>query len=54
MGADKNQPPQNGQPISPQDAWIAATACQYDIPLITHNPVDFQSVKDLEIITTIK
>ena len=43
-----------GQPISPQDAWIAATACQYDIPLITHNPVDFKSVKDLEIITNVK
>jgi len=43
-----------GQPISPQDAWIAATACQYDIPLITHNPVDFESVKDLEIITDVK
>ncbi len=32
-----------GRPISSQDAWVAATALQYGLPLITHS---------LEIITT--
>ncbi|MFQ5821853.1 MAG: PIN domain-containing protein, partial [Candidatus Heimdallarchaeota archaeon] len=41
-----------GQPISPQDAWIAATARQYNLPLVTHNPEDFEAVENLEIITT--
>lgn len=41
----------SGHPISPQDAWIAATARQYALPLVTHNPEDFKNVKDLEIIT---
>jgi predicted nucleic acid-binding protein len=43
-----------GQPISPQDAWIAATALQYMLPLITHNPSDFEAVSGLEIITTVR
>ncbi|MGC8493407.1 MAG: type II toxin-antitoxin system VapC family toxin [Syntrophobacteraceae bacterium] len=41
----------NGRPISPQDAWIAATARRFKLPLATHNPVDFEFVEDLEIIT---
>lgn len=41
-----------GQPISVQDAWIAAIARQHNIPLATHNPGDFKNVADLEIITT--
>jgi len=40
-----------GQPISPQDAWIAATAQRYQIPLVTHNPKDFQRLSPLTIIT---
>ena len=40
-----------GQPISPQDAWIAAKARQHSLPLVTHNPDDFKIVKDVEIIT---
>ncbi|QTA79834.1 PIN domain-containing protein [Desulfonema limicola] len=42
-----------GRPISPQDAWIGATALQHDLPLVTHNPSDFEAVEDLEIITTL-
>ncbi|MBV9786669.1 MAG: PIN domain-containing protein [Chloroflexi bacterium] len=41
-----------GQPISVQDAWIAATALHHQLPLVTHNPGDFQSVEGLTIITT--
>lgn len=40
-----------GQPISPQDAWIAATALRYDCLLVTHNNADFQSIADLKLIT---
>ena len=40
-----------GHPISPQDAWIAATALRYQLPLVTHNPDDFQQIAGLSIIT---
>jgi tRNA(fMet)-specific endonuclease VapC len=42
-----------GRPISAQDAWIAATALQHRLPLITHNPSDFKVIKELNIITTL-
>lgn len=40
-----------GLPLSPQDAWIAATARQYGVSLITHNPDDFKQISGLHIIT---
>jgi tRNA(fMet)-specific endonuclease VapC len=40
-----------GKPISPEDAWIAATALQYNITLVTHNPIDFEDVDNLKIVT---
>ena len=43
--SDKAQ--RNGHPISCADAWIAATALLYDIPLITHNRKDYIGVVDL-------
>lgn len=39
--------------MSAEDAWIAATAIHYDLPLATHNPKDFQAIPNLEIITTV-
>ena len=42
-----------GKPISPEDAWIAATALQYKLPLVTHNPTDFEAIDDLEVITAV-
>ena len=39
-----------GHPISPQDAWIAATALHYELPLATHNISDFEKVKGLNLI----
>jgi predicted nucleic acid-binding protein len=42
-----------GRPISPQDAWIAATALRYEIPLITHNPGDFEPIDALSVISEI-
>jgi tRNA(fMet)-specific endonuclease VapC len=39
------------QPISVQDAWIAATALALGCPLLTHNVRDFENIPDLKIIT---
>ena len=39
------------QPISVADAWVAATALAYDLPLVTHNAKDFAGIGDLKIIT---
>jgi predicted nucleic acid-binding protein len=38
-----------GRTIAPQDAWIAATALRHQLPLITHNPGDFQHIAGLEV-----
>ncbi len=40
-----------GRRIEVADAWIAATALLYDLPLVTHNPDDFAGVAGLRIIT---
>jgi tRNA(fMet)-specific endonuclease VapC len=40
-----------GRPISPQDAWIAATALRHDLPLATHNIKDFIGISNLRFIT---
>lgn len=40
-----------GLPISPQDAWVAATALRYELPLVTHNKDDFQEIPGLTIIS---
>jgi tRNA(fMet)-specific endonuclease VapC len=39
-----------GKPISSQDAWIAATTLQYQLPLITHNVKDFIHIAQLNLI----
>ena len=36
-----------GQPIGPNDLWIAAHALARDVPLITHNLAEFQRVPGL-------
>ncbi|NCC30769.1 MAG: type II toxin-antitoxin system VapC family toxin [Chloroflexia bacterium] len=40
-----------GLPISPQDAWVAATALQYGVTLITHNPGDFAQILGLHLLS---
>lgn len=40
-----------GRPISAQDAWIAASALQHGLTLVTHNPSDFEAISTLAIIT---
>ncbi len=39
------------QPISVDDAWIAATALAYNLELVTHNPSDFKDIPGLTVIT---
>jgi len=46
-----DQAKRNGYPISPSDAWIAATALAMAVPLVTHNPGDYSGVNGLTIIT---
>lgn len=41
----------NGQPITPNDAWIAACAASHAVPLVTHNAKDFEGITSLEVIT---
>jgi predicted nucleic acid-binding protein len=41
------------QPISVDDAWIAATAVSFGLPLISHNPSDFHDIERLKLITEI-
>lgn len=47
----KNDAHQKGRPIETADAWIAAVALMFDIPLVTHNRKHFENVVDLKIIS---
>ncbi len=40
-----------GRPILVADAWVAATALAYSVPLVTHNPDDFAGVAGLSVIS---
>ena len=39
-----------GRALSPQDAWIAATALALDAPLATNNRRDFERVQKLRLV----
>lgn len=41
-----------GRPIGYSDAWIAATALQFNLPLATNNGKDFQSIAGLKLVST--
>ncbi|HMV81555.1 MAG TPA: type II toxin-antitoxin system VapC family toxin [Blastocatellia bacterium] len=41
----------SGRKISVQDAWIAATAISYQVPLVTHNRKDYAIVSGLTLIS---
>ena len=43
-----------GRPISTADAWIAATALAYSIPLVTHNYKDFENVSGLKVVSRVE
>lgn len=40
-----------GKQIAPSDAWVAATALFFHVPVVTHNTSDFQAVSGLTIIS---
>lgn len=40
-----------GRPIQTADAWIAACALHYQVPLITNNSSDFAMIDDLHLLT---
>ena len=40
-----------GQPIDPNDLWIAAHALARDVPLVTHNLSEFERVPGLVVET---
>ncbi|HLX60144.1 MAG TPA: PIN domain-containing protein [Planctomycetota bacterium] len=39
-----------GRPLQFEDLWIAASACAYDLPLVSHNRKDFQNIPGLKLI----
>jgi tRNA(fMet)-specific endonuclease VapC len=42
---------EDGFEIRVPDAWVAATALLYDVPLVTHNRQDFSRVKGVKLIS---
>jgi tRNA(fMet)-specific endonuclease VapC len=40
-----------GNPIDTADAWVAAVALLFDIPLVTNNRRHFENIKNLKIIS---
>ena len=40
-----------GRPISPQDAWIAATALENECPLLSNNHADFEGIDGLKMLS---
>lgn len=49
--ATRYQAQEAGREIAPADAWIAATATLYQIPLVTHNRSDFSWLHNLNLIS---
>ncbi len=41
----------NGRHIAVGDAWNAATAIHYNIPLVSHNRKDYESVSGLQLVS---
>jgi predicted nucleic acid-binding protein len=40
-----------GQFIGDNDLWIAATAARHSLPVVTNNPVHFQRISGLQVLT---
>ena len=43
-----------GNPIDPNDAWIAACTVRHGVPLVTHNARHFNGISLLNIVTELK
>ena len=39
-----------GRAINASDAWVAAVALHYDVPLVTHNKSDYLGVANLKLV----
>lgn len=50
-GRIKTATHRKGRPIDTADAWVAATALFFDLPLVTHNPGDYAGVPGLTVLT---
>jgi predicted nucleic acid-binding protein len=46
-----NESKKKGRPVSTADAWIAATALMFEIPLVTNNRKDFDQIDGLSILS---
>lgn len=46
-----NESNKKGRPISTADAWVAAVALMFDIPLVTNNRKDFENIEGLLILS---
>ena len=44
----------NGKPVDTADAWVAAVALKFAVPLVTHNRTHFEGVEGLTIISETK
>ena len=40
-----------GNPIDTADAWVAAVALLFDVPLVTHNRRHFENISNLQVIS---
>lgn len=45
----KSESQNKGRPIATADAWVAAVALMFDVPLVTHNRRHFENVEHLKI-----
>ena len=41
-----------GRTLTPQDAWVAATALAIDAPLATNNRRDFQHIRQIRLVSS--
>lgn len=51
FGSIRQQATRQGRFIETSDAWIAATALLYQIPLVSHNRKHFDWIKGLQLIS---
>ena len=49
--AIRNESTHKERPISPADAWIAATALVLSAPLVTNNPKDYRHLDQFQIVS---
>ena len=42
---------EKGRPIQTADAWVAASALHYQVPLITNNPSDYEMLQRLQLLS---